>query len=248
MFQQALLDSAVCRNSTRRRDAILLACVLQSAVLAAMILGSMMRTQALPRIVFEPPTPIALPRGLPDARPAGPRAPAPSRPSTNPLLAPPVIPAFVARVDDSPLPPSSASIDGPFDPHGISSGPPAGVGIPGGVDWSHSTPPPPAPVHVSPTPRIVKVGGEVTAARALYRPNPVYPRIALAAHIQGNVVLQAILAKDGSVQDLKVISGHPLLVQAALDAVRQWRYQPTLLNSEPVEVLTEIDVRFSLAE
>jgi protein TonB len=62
------------------------------------------------------------------------------------------------------------------------------------------------------------------------------------ARIQGTVVLQAMLGTDGSVQDLKVISGHPLLVGAALDAVRTWRYQPTLLNSEPVEVLTEIDV------
>ena len=64
------------------------------------------------------------------------------------------------------------------------------------------------------------------------------------ARVQGTVVLQAILGKDGRVQDLKVLSGHPLLVRAAMDAVKTWRYQPTLLNSEPVDVLTEIDVNF----
>ena len=68
------------------------------------------------------------------------------------------------------------------------------------------------------------------------------------ARIQGTVVLQAIIGKDGTVQDLKVVSGHPLLVRAALDAVKTWRYQPTLLDSEPVDVLTEIDVNFNLSE
>jgi len=70
----------------------------------------------------------------------------------------------------------------------------------------------------------------------------------MMARIQGTVVLQAILSKEGTVEDLKVLSGHPLLVRAAIDAVRVWRYQPTLLNSEPVEVLTEIDVNFRLGE
>jgi protein TonB len=66
------------------------------------------------------------------------------------------------------------------------------------------------------------------------------------ARISGTVRLHAIIGKDGSVTQLEVINGHPLLVQSALDAVRQWRYRPTLLNSEPVEVDTTIDVIFSL--
>ena len=70
----------------------------------------------------------------------------------------------------------------------------------------------------------------------------------MMARIQGTVVLQAIIGTDGTVQDLKVLSGHPLAGPAALDAVKTWRYQPTLLNSEPVEVLTEIDVNFKLGE
>jgi protein TonB len=74
----------------------------------------------------------------------------------------------------------------------------------------------------------------------------VYPPLARQTRISGTVRLHAIIAKDGTVQQLEVLSGHPLLVQAALDAVRQWRYQPTLLNGEPVEVDTTVDVIFSL--
>jgi protein TonB len=94
----------------------------------------------------------------------------------------------------------------------------------------------------------VRRGGDLIAALALYQPRPVYPPLAIMAHIQGTVVLEAILSKDGTVKDLKVLRGHPLLVPAALAAVATWRYQPTLLDSEPVEVLTEIDVNFNLQQ
>jgi len=77
---------------------------------------------------------------------------------------------------------------------------------------------------------------------------PVYPPLARQARISGTVRLEAVIALSGVVQSLRVASGHPLLARAALDAVRQWVYQPTLLNGEPVEVLTQIDVNFKLAE
>ena len=95
---------------------------------------------------------------------------------------------------------------------------------------------------------MIRVGGNVIAAQALYQPSPVYPPLATMARVQGTVVLQAIIGTDGTIKDLKVLSGHPLLVRAALDAVKTWRYQPTLLNTEPVEVLTEINVTFKLGE
>jgi len=75
---------------------------------------------------------------------------------------------------------------------------------------------------------------------------PVYPVLARQGRIQGNVQLKAIISADGKIKTLKVVSGHPLLVDAALDAVRHWTYQPTLLNGSPVEVKTEILVRFEL--
>ena len=75
---------------------------------------------------------------------------------------------------------------------------------------------------------------------------PPYPRMAIAARIEGEVVLTAIIGRDGTVQQLRVLSGHPMLTTAALDAVRQWHYRPYRLNNEPVEVETQITVRFRL--
>jgi protein TonB len=75
---------------------------------------------------------------------------------------------------------------------------------------------------------------------------PVYPPLARNARIQGQVVLQAVISKQGAIEDLKVVAGHPMLVSAAIDAVRQWRYRPYVLNNEPVEVETQITVNFSL--
>jgi TonB family protein len=92
----------------------------------------------------------------------------------------------------------------------------------------------------------VHIGGNVQAAKLINRVQPVYPEEARQAHIQGTVRLHLVLAKDGSVAQVQVVSGHPLLVQAAVDAVRQRCYQPTLLNGEPVEVDTVVDVVFAL--
>jgi TonB family protein len=120
------------------------------------------------------------------------------------------------------------------------------------------TPPPPPPPPPPPSlpqattiggiiaPQSVQVGGAIQAAKIVSKVNPTYPPLARQTHISGTVRLHAIIGKDGSVQQLEVISGHPLLLQSALDAVYQWRYQPTLLNGEPVEVDTTIDVIFSL--
>ncbi len=94
--------------------------------------------------------------------------------------------------------------------------------------------------------RRLRVGGNLLAAKLINRVQPVYPALARQTRIQGVVRLHMILQKDGTVQQLEVVSGHPLLVQAAMDAVRQWRYQPTLLNGEPVEVDTTVDIVFAL--
>ena len=77
---------------------------------------------------------------------------------------------------------------------------------------------------------------------------PTYPPLAKQARIQGTVRFNAVIGKDGTIQNLTVVSGHPLLVPAATDAVKQWVYKPTLLNGEPVEVITQIDVNFTLSQ
>ncbi len=92
----------------------------------------------------------------------------------------------------------------------------------------------------------LQVGGDVQAAKIINRVIPAYPLMARQSRISGTVKLIGVIAKDGTVQKLQVVSGHPFLVQAALAAVRQWVYRPTLLNGEPVEVIAPIDVIFTL--
>jgi TonB family protein len=94
----------------------------------------------------------------------------------------------------------------------------------------------------------INVGGNVQQTKLISQARPVYPPLAKQARIQGVVHLQCVIAKDGSVIDIKVLSGHPLLIPAAIDAVKTWVYQPTLLNGEPVEVLTQVDVNFTLSD
>jgi protein TonB len=92
------------------------------------------------------------------------------------------------------------------------------------------------------------VGGNVQAANLTRKVQPVYPPLAKQARIQGTVRFTAIIGKDGTIQNLQMVSGHPLLVEAARAAVSQWQYKPTLLNGEPVEVVTQIDVNFTLSQ
>lgn len=107
--------------------------------------------------------------------------------------------------------------------------------------------PPPGNLAAVP-PGAIRVGGNVQQTNLVSQPRPVYPPLAKQSRIQGKVSLQAIIGPDGHVENLSVISGHPLLVQAALDAVREWVYKPTLLNGAPVTVVTVIDVNFTLSE
>src|SRR3989475_792792 len=105
-------------------------------------------------------------------------------------------------------------------------------------------PPPPPP----PPPQRIRVGGNVQAANLLSQVKPVYPPLAKQARIQGVVVLEAEISKEGTIDNLKVVTGHPLLIQSAIDAVKQWRYKPTLLNGEPVPVVTTITVNFAFSQ
>lgn len=114
--------------------------------------------------------------------------------------------------------------------------------------------PPPStpPVKLRPavtTPAVpVRVGGGVQAARLIFGPKPSYPILAKTTRTQGTVRMQALIGRDGIIRNLQLVSGPPLLVAAAMEAVGRWRYQPTLLNGEAVEVITEIDVNFTLSQ
>lgn len=108
--------------------------------------------------------------------------------------------------------------------------------------------PPPPPPTPSGAPQRIRVGGGVQQQNLVRKVDPVYPPLAYQARIQGTVRFTAIIGRDGSIQNLQLVSGHPLLVEAARQAVNQWEYKPTLLNGSPVEVVTQIDVNFTLPQ
>jgi TonB family protein len=97
-------------------------------------------------------------------------------------------------------------------------------------------------------PERLRIGGSVQQTKLIRQPRPVYPREAKEAGIQGTVKLSAVIGKDGSIQFLEVLSGDPLLASSAVEAVKQWVYQPTLLNGNPVEVVTQIEVNYTLSQ
>jgi protein TonB len=93
---------------------------------------------------------------------------------------------------------------------------------------------------------VIRVGGQVEAAMVISAPPPVYPVLAKDARVGGTVQLDATIGEDGHIENLKVLSGPPLLINAAVDAVKQWTYRPTILNGKPVKVETQIRVNFEL--
>jgi TonB family protein len=123
-----------------------------------------------------------------------------------------------------------------------------GFGVGGGVATPVLSAAPPVPDSSGNPPQRIRVGGNVQQMMLIEQPRPVYPMEAKKARIQGVVRLDAVIAKDGTMLNLSVDSGHPLLVPAALEAVKHWIYKPTLLNGEPVEVVTKIDVNFTLSQ
>jgi periplasmic protein TonB len=123
---------------------------------------------------------------------------------------------------------------------GLSDAPP--MEAPTAAPQPLTPPPPPPSVEV----RRVRISDGGQPANLIYQVKPIYPILARTTRTQGVVVLEAVIGRDGSISSLHVVSGHQLLTQAAIDAVKQWKYRPTLLNGDPVEVITTITVTFSL--
>jgi protein TonB len=156
----------------------------------------------------------------------------------NVLQLPREIPKSIAMVRDEAPPPGNAGGIAGDRPGGISDGSMGGV-----VELLRSSP------VVLPKAAVQKlrVSSGVAQGLLLRKVDPQYPSLARQARIQGTVVLQAIIGKDGTVQNLRAISGHPMLIQSAVDAVKQWLYKPYYLNGEPIEVETQINVNFTLS-
>jgi protein TonB len=165
------------------------------------------------------------------------------------LMQPKVIPKDIKQIQEDEAPSANLGVAGGV-PGGVSGGALGGVlgGILGGVPTAAPPPPKKEPPKAAPRPSIIPVGGRVQNALLIRNPQPIYPQIAKSARISGTVELSAIIGEDGKIQQLTVVSGHPLLRQAALDAVKQWVYKPTMLNEQPVKVSTTIDVIFTLSQ
>jgi protein TonB len=158
------------------------------------------------------------------------------------LRTPTKIPEKVQMIKEEEAPPPVSSIGGVVG--GVPGGVPGGQmgGVIGGIISST-----PVAVPKVATPQRVRVSQGVSQGLLIHQVKPNYPPLARQARIQGSVVLQAVIAKDGSIQGLHLVSGHPMLAPAAIEAVKQWRYKPYFLNGEPVEVETQITVNFTLA-
>lgn len=242
MFDHTLLDSAPVRK------ALSLGYLLEAVLVGMLLLLPLIYTEGLPRGIFETVTPMPPPPAASASAPAA-RAHHERRLTAEEILhSRPIIPRTIQPIVETPEPPEVASA---MQSIGVPGGVP--IGVPGGVLNSIVTnrgaPPPPAPAAAQTrrhTP--LPVGGVVQAAKLIFGPRPEYPPLARMARLQGAVRLQAVISADGTIQHLALISGHPLLVGAAMQAVARWRYQPTLLNGEPVEVVTDIEVKFVLGD
>ncbi|HEY6303416.1 MAG TPA: energy transducer TonB [Terriglobales bacterium] len=155
------------------------------------------------------------------------------------LQQPATIPSILAKRNEVQVA-AAPDLDAVGVPGGTNTG---GRGVPGSVGMEVDVAPPapfPAPMH----PLMISHWAE---GNLIYRVQPIYPPFARQARVQGTVELRAIISKVGTIENLVVVRGHPMLVKSALEAVRQWRYRPYLLNNEPFEVETEITVNFVLS-
>jgi len=242
MFEDSLIESGN-RFKTKRLSTTVLSFTLQVGLICILILIPLIYTDALPKtqlmtfLVAPPPPPP----------PPPPPAAAPikvvkmqSELVNGQLRQPSKIPERVQMIKEEEAPPD---LGAGGVPGGVPGGIPGGSagGVIGGIINMQA-----ANIPKIATPQRVRVSQGVSQGLLIRRVQPNYPPLAKQARIQGQVVLQAEISKDGTIQNLQLISGHPMLAPAAIEAVKQWRYKPYLLNGEPVAVETTVLVNFSL--
>ncbi len=242
LFSDCLLESSA-RERTRRSLATTFSVILECVVIGIMLIVPLMFTEALPTqqlltfLVAPPPPPPPPPPAA-----AIVRVVQTDVLNNGQLRTPTRIPQKVEmiREEEAPLPTNGGVVGG------IPGGVPGGQlgGVIGGIISSTSS--------ITAIPKLapvkrVRVSQGVTQGMVTHKVEPTYPKLALAARVTGMVQLKAIIGKDGEIKELQVVSGHPILVPAALEAVKQWHYRPYLLNGEPVEVETNITVTFQIA-
>jgi protein TonB len=231
MFQQLVVSGDVERTHTPW--SVALSATVQAVIVGVMILIPLMYTEVLPKGMLN--TFLVAPVPPPPPPPPQPAVKVvPKVINVQKMVAPTVIPKNVAIVKE----------EAPVIYTNSNEGVSGGTGnVLGGLIGSGPAGPPPPPAT---TPQRIRVGGNVEAASLINKVAPEYPPIAKTAHVAGTIVLHAIIGKDGTIRELQFVSGPPLLMKSAMDAVKEWRYKPTMLNGEAVEVDTTVDVVFSL--
>jgi periplasmic protein TonB len=238
MFEDSLIESGG-KLKTKRGATTTVSFLVQVGIIGFMVLIPLLFTEALPNML------------LATALVAPPPPPPPPPPAevhivkqvqtdivNGQLRTPTKIPKKVEMIKEEEAPPPMTS--------GVVGGVPGGVpggsmsGVMGGIIGGSALIPKVAVQRI-------RVSSGVTQGMVIKKVDPVYPAIAKTARVQGTVILAAVIGKDGAIQNLHVVSGHPLLQGAAMDAVKQWRYKPYILNGEPVEVDTQVEVHFTLA-
>jgi len=246
MFEDSLIESGGRFGAKRRGATTFVSFILQACLLGILILIPLIYTEALPKqqlmgfLVAPPPPPPPPPP--PAAAPVAKVEKIISEVDQGALRTPTKIPEKVKMIKEEDTPPPAQGIGGVVG--GVPGGVPGGQmgGVIGGIISST-----PVAVPKVATPTKVRVSQGVAQGLLIHQVKPTYPALARQARIQGQVVLQATISKDGTIQNLHMVSGHPMLAPAAIEAVKQWRYKPYFLNGEPVEVETQITVNFTLS-
>lgn len=240
MFEQSFVTA----GKTKRDRTIVLALFIQAVAVTGLVLVPLLGVQQIEagkRFIILPPSSLKkepVQTKQTQVKPWGASAP---RIVDLRLVAPRRVPARLDAV---------ALSDAPVI-LGASTSTSASTGEIGGFGdaLTSAKPPPVHPVSArKPDPTPIRISSKLSQSQLVYGPKPAYPRLALTARIEGTVRLQATISRDGRIENLHVLSGHPMLTGPAMDAVREWRYQPVLLNGDPVEVITEIEVNFRLSQ
>jgi periplasmic protein TonB len=249
IFSDCLLDFSVQRK--RKAFATTSSFILNCVVIGTLLIMPLVFTEQLPSaqlltfLVAPPPPP-------PPPPPAAAAVQRIARQietdvlNTGQLRTPTKIPRKVEMIREDEAPPPMAATGGVVG--GVPGGIPGGQvgGVIGGIISSTSSLAA-VPKFVPTVPQRIRISQGVTKGLLVHRVEPSYPTLAKAARVQGEVVLTAIISTAGEIENLQLVSGHPMLVPEAIAAVKQWRYKPYLLNGQPVEVETTITVIFSLS-
>ena len=251
LFDESLLERHRFKSSSKTLD-LLVALCLHVVVLGGPILAGLYYTDTLnlkafaTTLLVAPPPPPPPP---PAAAAAIVKAHTPKRVfmTGGKLVAPTMIPRQIAEIKEAPLAPDSLGGVVGGVPGGVPGGQMGGVlgGVIGGVLNTAAKPVAPPPTGKGAP---LRVGGRVRPPKAIVQTHPEYPVLARQAHIQGQVQIDAVLDEQGNVIDMKVVSGPPLLYQAALDALKKWKYEPTYLNDQPIAVEMMVTITFQLGQ